>query len=82
MGAASTIQQFTRNISELRLSFLLCNYDVYSGKRIDNFFFYVKLPILGKNTKAILYNGIAKKWGSEVGNKIERILVRMYVCMS
>ncbi len=30
-----------------------------------------------KNTKVIVH-GFSKKWGSEVGNKIEPILVRMY----
>ena len=81
MVAASTIQQFTRKLSELRLSFLLYNYVTYRRifwQSTSNLNFW---PVFGKNTKVIVH-GFVKKWGSEVGNEIEPNLVRMYVYMS
>ena len=72
---------FTGKLSELRLSFLLCNHITYrrifwQSMSILNF-----LPIFGKNTKAIVH-GFVKNWAFQVGHGIKPIYVSMYVYMS
>ena len=84
MGAASTIQQLTGKLSELRLSFLVCIHVTYRRifwKSMDDFYFIFQNAIFEKNTKAIVH-GFVKKWGFRVGDGIEPNYVSMYVYMS
>ena len=64
---------YRKTISELRLSFLLCNYVTY--RRIFGAI-WIFDPFFEKNTKVIYSSRFFKKWGSEVGNEIKPILVR------
>ncbi len=84
VGVVSTNHQLSGKLSELRLSFSLWNYVTYRRifwQSMDVLYFLCWNAVFWKNHQGYS-SWFFEKWGSEVGNEIEPILVRTNVYMS